>query len=58
MTENAPPPTTAPAAGTDSSRGVPYYEKLRKDLRDALQRKRTLDQTIVLYLISTPPFLV
>jgi chromatin modification-related protein EAF6 len=49
MAENAPPPITpAPA---DSSRGMPYYEKLRKDLRDALQKKRILDQN----LASRPP---
>lgn len=46
MTENAPP-ATAGTPNNDSSRGMPYYEKLRKDLRDALQRKRNLDQTIV-----------
>jgi len=45
MAENAPPPSaTTPA--TESSRGVPYYEKLRKDLRDALARKRALDATL------------
>jgi chromatin modification-related protein EAF6 len=46
MAENAPPPTTTPAAPADSSRGMPYYEKLRKDLRDALQKKRILDQNL------------
>src|SRR5271163_2083278 len=45
MAENAPPPTTA--AAPDPSRGMPYYEKLRKDLRDALQKKRILDQNLV-----------
>ena len=51
MAENAPPPTTTPAAPADSSRGMPYYEKLRKDLRDALQKKRMLDQSLV-----SPPY--
>ncbi|KAE9972045.1 hypothetical protein BLS_003238 [Venturia inaequalis] len=37
MTENA----TA-----DSSRGMPFYEKLRRDLRETLQKKRILDQSI------------
>jgi chromatin modification-related protein EAF6 len=56
MAENAPPPqatttTTQPTpitntTSTDSSRGMPYYEKLRRDLRDALTRKRALDTTL------------
>jgi chromatin modification-related protein EAF6 len=51
MAENAPPATTT--AAPDPSRGMPYYEKLRKDLRDALQKKRILDQN----LASSPPSL-
>jgi hypothetical protein len=26
---------------------MPYYEKLRKDLRDSLQKKRILDNNLV-----------
>jgi chromatin modification-related protein EAF6 len=44
MGENAPPPTTT--TSTDASRGIPYYEKLRRDLRESLQKKRTLDASI------------
>ena len=33
--------------GTDSSRGVPYYEKLKRDLRETLQKKRLLDKNMV-----------
>ena len=48
MNENAPPPGTNAAAGTgDASRGMPYYEKLRRDLRETLQKKRALDQNLV-----------
>jgi len=53
MTENNPPqnpasstPTTASHPPGDSSRGMPYYEKLRKDLRESLQKKRHLDQSL------------
>ena len=48
MNENAPPPGagTAPGAG-DAARGMPYYEKLRRDLRETLQKKRALDQSLV-----------
>lgn len=42
MAENAPP-TSATNAAADTSRGMPYYERLRRDLRESLQRKRTLD---------------
>ena len=52
MSENAPPgPGGAPAAAanamTDVSRGVPYYEKIRRDLKDTIQKKRILDQNLV-----------
>lgn len=44
MSENhAPGAATAIAI---ASRGMPYYEKLRRDLRETLQRKRILDQSI------------
>ena len=39
MAENIPPP--------DNTRGVPYYEKLKRDLRDTLQKKRVLDKNMV-----------
>merc|ERR1711881_209872 len=45
MTENAPPALAASSG--DSSRGMPYYEKLRRDLRDTLQKKRQLDASIM-----------
>lgn len=47
MAENAPPPSTSAA---DSTRGVPYYEKLKRDVRDTLNRKRLMDKNMV-----TPP---
>ncbi|KAI9792591.1 MAG: hypothetical protein M1816_002111 [Peltula sp. TS41687] len=49
MTENAPPPTTttnSSAPNADSSRGLPYYEKLRRDLRETLAKKRVLDKNL------------
>lgn len=36
--------TTDPNGG---NRGLPYYEKLRRDLRDALQKKRLMDKSMV-----------
>jgi hypothetical protein len=45
MTENAPPALAASSG--DSSRGMPYYEKLRRDLRETLQKKRALDAQVV-----------
>lgn len=45
MAENAPPAGGAHAA-IDASRGMPYYEKLRRDLRDTLTKKRLLDQSL------------
>ncbi|KAI9886407.1 MAG: hypothetical protein M1823_001796 [Watsoniomyces obsoletus] len=54
----AAPTTTTPGAGTSAASitatanaeaikgGIPYYEKLRRDLRETLQRKRVLDKTL------------
>ena len=48
MNENAPPAGTGATSGTgDAARGLPYYEKLRRDLRETLQKKRVLDQSLV-----------
>lgn len=47
MAENAPPADPAANANSEATRGLPYYEKLRKDLRDALQKKRLLDNALV-----------
>ncbi|KAL8745638.1 MAG: hypothetical protein Q9190_002242 [Brigantiaea leucoxantha] len=44
MAENAPPPSTN--ASADATRGVPYYEKLKRDLRETLQKKRLLDKNM------------
>jgi chromatin modification-related protein EAF6 len=46
MSENAPPPGTAGNAPGDA-RASPYYEKIRRDLREALQKKRLLDDHVV-----------
>jgi chromatin modification-related protein EAF6 len=51
MAENVPPGSAGKAATTDSTaRGLPYYEKLRRDLRDTIQKKRILDKNIVRFL--------
>jgi chromatin modification-related protein EAF6 len=49
MAENAPPATTAAAnaAADVASRGMPYYERLRRDLRESLQKKRQIDANLV-----------
>ncbi|WEW59997.1 chromatin modification- protein eaf6 [Emydomyces testavorans] len=57
MAENIPPTTAATATGTATTaapntadpaltRGVPYYEKLRRELRETLQKKRLLDRNL------------
>lgn len=46
MAENIPPP--------DNTRGVPYYEKLKRDLRETLQKKRLLDKNMVRPNYPTP----
>ncbi|KAJ6087112.1 hypothetical protein N7467_006026 [Penicillium canescens] len=40
---NAP---NAPADANAGSRGLPYYEKLRRELRDTLQKKRLMDKSM------------
>ena len=45
MGENVPP--SANGGSADATRGMPYYEKLKKDLRETLQRKRLLDRNMV-----------
>lgn len=37
----------APAASADSTRGIPYYEKLKRDLRETLKKKIVLDKSLV-----------
>jgi hypothetical protein len=47
MAENAPS-AAAGAVATDASRsGMPYYERLRRDLRESLQKKRMIDNNLV-----------
>ena len=45
MAENIPPSTNG--THSESIRGAPYYEKLKRDLRDTLQKKRLLDRNTV-----------
>lgn len=47
---SAPAPASGGAANQNnpqSSRGLPYYEKLRRELRDTLQKKRLMDKSMV-----------
>lgn len=37
----------APSEQNGTSRGLPYYEKLRRELRDTLQKKRAMDKSMV-----------
>ncbi|KAL6711982.1 hypothetical protein ACN47E_003025 [Coniothyrium glycines] len=46
MAENAPP-SSANSAGNDTSRGMPYYERLRRDLRESLNKKRLIDNNLL-----------
>ncbi|KAF2707497.1 NuA4-domain-containing protein [Pleomassaria siparia CBS 279.74] len=46
MAENAPPAGTTNAA-SDASRGMPYYERLRRDLRESLAKKRAIDHSLM-----------
>ena len=48
MAENIPPGTASKPVSASADRpGLPYYEKLRRDLRDTLQKKRLLDRNLV-----------
>ncbi|KAL8637295.1 MAG: hypothetical protein Q9226_009138 [Calogaya cf. arnoldii] len=44
MTETTLPSSTA----DNTTRGIPYYEKLKRDLRETIQKKRTLDKNIAM----------
>jgi chromatin modification-related protein EAF6 len=46
MAENVPPGSATKAAANGDRPGLPYYEKLRRDLRDTLQKKRLLDRNL------------
>lgn len=45
---NGSNPGAAGAAANNENRGLPYYEKLRRELRDTLQKKRLMDKSMVL----------
>lgn len=48
MAENVPPGSAGKAVAAPADRpGLPYYDKLRRDLRDTIQKKRTLDRNMV-----------
>lgn len=49
MAENVPPGSATKPVTTEQPRGLPYYEKLRRDLRDTIQKKRILDRSLVIY---------
>ena len=53
-----PQPSATPDArrASTADKGMPYYEKIRKDLREMLQRKKILDRNLVriLPLPSSP----
>ncbi|ODH46884.1 hypothetical protein GX48_07027 [Paracoccidioides brasiliensis] len=57
MAENVPPATTAGQNSTTANsagsgpeqmqnRGIPYYEKLRRELRETIQKKRLMDKNM------------
>jgi len=47
MAENAPPTSAGASGQGDSSRGMPYFEKLRRDLRNTIKQKRELEERMV-----------
>lgn len=51
MAENIAP-NSAPNSA-DSTRGVPFYEKLKCDLRETILKKRLLDKNLVSHLRAT-----
>ncbi|KPI41030.1 Chromatin modification-related protein EAF6 [Cyphellophora attinorum] len=46
MAENVPPGSASKPAANGDRPGLPYYEKLRRDLRDTLQKKRLIDRNM------------
>lgn len=54
MAGNLPLTTATTPANADSTRGMPYYEKLRRDLRETLQKKRLLDKNMVSIFLFSP----
>lgn len=46
---NPPQPSTTSDArrASTADKGMPYYEQIRKDLREMLQRKKMLDRNLV-----------
>ncbi|KAI4227854.1 MAG: hypothetical protein L6R36_002077 [Xanthoria steineri] len=38
--------TAVPSSSDNTTRGIPYYEKLKRDLRETLQKKRALDKNM------------
>jgi chromatin modification-related protein EAF6 len=51
MAENIPPTSAtsggAPAPNDNATRGLPYYEQLKRNLRETLHKKRILDKNLV-----------
>ena len=47
--------TRSAAKGDDATRGRPYYEQLRKDLRGTIERKRELDRNLVRHTSYNEP---
>lgn len=55
VSTTGPAPAPVPTAGTDTApssdqgqtRGLPYYEKLRRELRETIQKKRMMDKNMV-----------
>lgn len=46
--------TNAPADQNGTSRGLPYYEKLRRELRDTIAHKRAMDRCMVSRILCAP----
>ncbi|KAL8243743.1 hypothetical protein R6Q59_010001 [Mikania micrantha] len=47
MAENVPPGSAGKSTAAADRPGLPYYEKLRRDLRDTIQKKRVLDRNMI-----------
>lgn len=55
----APPPIAGASAvpGTAEKGAMAFYEKVRKELREMIQRKRVLDKNLVRTLLSRFPLI-